>query len=325
VRVQSGVTPPLAADPPQGPAARPVCLGAAGSRSRGGQAVAPAVTRPAMTLASVCRRIVGWMVFLAGLVAGPAASAGPDGGLPVLVYHQIRSTPDGPPDGPTAISLERFEAQMRILRERGYRTLDMGEVVALLKGGAGAAGDEKVVAIHFDDAWKSALHAVPVLEGHAFKATFWVIAGSGIGWPHMDWEEVQALDRHPQMEAFSHSLTHPWKDGDTLLDWMESRPPGRGIADVRRELVESRGLLEARLAHPVPYLAWPRGLYNDALIALAREAGYAALLTIDPGLNHPGDDVRRIRRTMIDGACDEAVFLSVLDDGETRLCSQPAP
>ena len=44
-------------------------------------------------------------------------------------------------------------------------------------------------------------------------------------------------------------------------------------------------VFEEKLFRPVPYLAWPRGLYNDELIRLAQKVGYTALLTVDEGFN----------------------------------------
>jgi hypothetical protein len=69
------------------------------------------------------------------------------------------------------------------------------------------------------------------------------------------WEEVLALVATPRYEVFSHTMTHPWKDGETLLDWMNGRVPGKGSTQVARELAESLRVLEAKLRHPVPYLA----------------------------------------------------------------------
>ena len=257
------------------------------------------------------------------LVLGPGiAKAGQSSrSLPILVYHQLRVSGNDPADAPDAISLERFESQMRYLRAEGYTTLSMDEVVRFLKG---EPFPKKIVAIHFDDGWKSALQAVPILNRYGFKATFWIIAGKGIGWPHMDWDEVQALAENPNFDIFSHTMTHPWKPNDTLLDWINNRVPGKGLEQVNWELTESKRVLEEKLGNPVAYLAWPSGLYNDSLIALAQNAGYIALLTIDDGLNHPGDDPLSIHRTMIHGACLDNEFREILADGKYRNCGAVA-
>lgn len=67
---------------------------------------------------------------------------------------------------------------------------------------------------------------------------------------------------------------------------------------------------------------WRNG---DTRVRLATEAGCSGLLTIDDGLNRPGGDPLRIRRTMVDGRCGEAWFRQVLADGLFRPCqAQPS-
>lgn len=240
-------------------------------------------------------------------------------GLSILVYHQIRTDDNGPPDSATAISLERFERQMKYLHEQGYTTLNSDEVADYVAGRRSFNG-KKIIAIHMDDGWKSGLLALPALDRYAFRASFWIISGTGIGSPHMDWEDVEAIARNPRYEVMSHTLTHPWKDGDTLVDWVNGRTPGKGVLQARRELLESRRLLAEKLQKPVKYLAWPGGFYDETLIGLATESGYAALFTIDDGTNRSGGDLRRIRRTMVHGGCDDRVFAQIVADGRYEYC-----
>lgn len=266
-------------------------------------------------------RLLGAVVLaLCSVLSRPAGAVS---ALPILVYHQIRSTPDGPPDSLEAISLDRFKAEMRYLHEQGYTTLSAKEAVDYVRGSY--SPPSKIVAIQFDDGWKSSQLALPVLETYGFKATFWIIAGKGIGWPHMDWSEIEAIAQNPRYEVYSHSMTHPWKAGDTMLDWIEGRTPGKGPDQVQWELTESRRVLADKLGRPVPYFAWPAGHYDRDMIALAQKAGYVALFTIDNGLNHPGDDPLRIRRTMIHGGCDDVAFAEILRDGIYRECKAAAP
>ena len=258
-----------------------------------------------------------------GNLNGTATAAADRASLPILVYHQLRVSGDEPADSDEVISLDRFESQMRTLHDLGYRTLSMDEVTRFLRG---ESFPPKIVAIHLDDGWKSGLAAVPVLNRFDFHASFWIIAGTGISWPHLDWPEVEALASNPRFDVLSHTMTHPWKPNDTMLDWLAGRTPGKGLEQARAELTQSRRVLEDKLGRPVLSLAWPSGLYNEPLIALAQDAGYQALLTIDSGLNAPGDDLLRIRRTMIHGACNLDVFQQMLLDGRSRNCDAvPTP
>jgi peptidoglycan/xylan/chitin deacetylase (PgdA/CDA1 family) len=70
----------------------------------------------------------------------------------------------------------------------------------------------------------------------------------------------------------SHTLTHPHLTALSEPEW-------------RRELTESKRLLEDRLGRPVETLAYPYGDFSPAIAAAAREAGYRAGFTTIPGLN----------------------------------------
>jgi len=270
-----------------------------------------------MTALTTKARIVG-LGMVAASCGAPAIAADAAPWLPIIVYHQIRSAADGPPDSLEVISLQRFEAQLRYLHDQGYATLSADEVVDFVHGGKPPGA--KIVAIHFDDGWKSAQLALPVLDRYGFKATFWVIAGTGISWPHMDWDEVQAIARNPRYDIQSHTMTHPWKQNDTLVDWVDGRTPGKGENQARWELAESRRVLGEKLGRPIAYLAWPGGRYNERLIGFATASGYRALFTIDAGVNRPGGDPLRLRRTMIHGGCEDRVFAQILRDGVYRDC-----
>ena len=238
-------------------------------------------------------------------------------GVPILIYHEIAADEKEP--GETTISLSRFKEQMQLLADEGYTTLSIRELIQFMRGER--AVRPRSVVLTFDDGWRSVLQAVPVLNQHRFKASFWIIAGpKGIGGEYLDWPQIAALAQDANFEIGSHTLSHPWDPKDNLVTWVEGRGSERGVSDAFLELQESREILEARLGRPVRYLAWPCGWYNDTLIRLAQEAGYEALLTVEPGVNVPGADLLRIRRNFIDGACDMTVFKQVLQWPHYHVC-----
>jgi peptidoglycan/xylan/chitin deacetylase (PgdA/CDA1 family) len=247
---------------------------------------------------------------LASACAAPAPA-----GIPVLIYHEIAT--DGRPAGETVISLERFEEQMRHLAAEGYRTLSVDELVAVMRG---RRAPRKAVVLTFDDGWKSALNAVPILERYRMKASFWIITGAGIGIDYLEWSDIEQLARNPLFQVESHTVTHPWDPKDNLVTWLAGSVPGKDSAAVRAELVESKAALERRLGRRVDYLAWPVGWYTDEMVRMAKEAGYRALLTAEDGGNAPGDDVFYIKRVFVDGACDMASFRRLLKEPAYRPC-----
>jgi peptidoglycan/xylan/chitin deacetylase (PgdA/CDA1 family) len=268
-------------------------------------------------------RTATFLCFLLTSALDPAVSADVTGkpDIPVLVYHQI-STPEHPLALKSdVVEFSQFSEQMEFLHANGYQSISTRQLVDFMLHGSPVP--ERAFVLHFDDGWKSVKAVLPILERYNFKATFWIIAGKGIGGDYLDWDDIAALSRNPRYEVYSHTMTHPWDTRSNLVTWEQGKVPGKGIADIDWELRESKRILEARLGKPVPYLAWPIGAYNDALISAAVRAGYSALFTIDWGRNEVSGDVLRVRRDQISGfTCEIADFSAGIEDRPFRVCEQ---
>lgn len=89
----------------------------------------------------------------------------------------------------------------------------------------------------------------------------------------LDWDELCALARDPNLTIGAHTLTHPM-----LAKWDEET--------ARREMAESRAIISERLGRPVETIAFPVGDPTSAgarEFRLAREIGYRLGLTTRPG------------------------------------------
>lgn len=235
-------------------------------------------------------------------------------GVPVLMYHQIT---DAKPAGDTVISPAKFAQQMEYLASQGYQTLSMDELTAIMRGQSPVP--RKAVVLTFDDGWRNVLAAVPILDKHRFKASFWIVTDFATDPSYLDWGQIKALAQNPRYEIQGHTKTHPWSPFSNLLTWAEGKTPGKSMEDVRAELVDSKRTLEAQLGRRVDYLAWPRGLFNDAMISVAKENGYKGLLTTDDGwFNTSGSDEFRIARTTINGRCELHHFVGLVADFRNR-------
>jgi peptidoglycan/xylan/chitin deacetylase (PgdA/CDA1 family) len=253
--------------------------------------------------------------------AAPApAAAAPGAGVPVLIYHEVVT--DNRAEGETAISLAHFAEQMELLADGGFVTIGVADLVRFMKGEITLPANAVVLA--FEDGWKSVLNATPVLDKHGLKASFWIITGNGIGGDYLGWSDIDKLAANPRYELYSHTVSHPWDPRNNLVTWVQGSAKDEGRRDALHELSESKRVLEQRLGRPVPFLAWPSGWFDDTLVKLAQEAGYTALFTTEPGLNRRGDDVLRIRRTFVDGACDLLTFRRTVTTGRHHVCQKHA-
>ena len=132
--------------------------------------------------------------------------------------------------------------------------------------------DEKNLArkiiITFDDGeLNNFLGAFPVLQEFEFPAYFFVIVNR-IGHPgYMSWEKLRDLNAHG-MVIGSHSLTHR-----ILTELSEE--------ELKKELLESKIILEKGLKKEVTAFSIPRGFHNLPVIEMIREAGYKKIFTSD--------------------------------------------
>ncbi len=217
--------------------------------------------------------------------------------IPILTYHQV--TPNPLPALRKYIVTPRALAmQMAWLAWAGYVPIDLDQLIAE-RAGRGALPARPVV-ITFDDAYEDcARYAMPILQGHGFKAIFYMVAGLagqgsrwllpryGVEYGLINWESARRLEA-AGFQIGSHTLSHPH-----LADIPAN--------ECRKELIGSRMALEDRLGHEVRHLAYPFGCYNDQVRALAIEAGYWSACSMRPGLSTEEDDVLALRRVHITG------------------------
>jgi peptidoglycan/xylan/chitin deacetylase (PgdA/CDA1 family) len=222
-------------------------------------------------------------------------------GVRVLMYHRVM-----PREGfdQLTVTPERFAEQMAWLKAR-CEVVSLSEAVCSLSAPPG--GGRPRVAITFDDGYLDNLqHAVPVLQRLQLPATIFVTtafcsqAMSHPRYPaeggrlHLTWDEVRQLAATPGITIGSHTATHPY---------LQRLAPQQA----RAEIADSRKQIEDQIGRRVEFFCYPSGDAGAREMALAREAGYTASVTVHPGLNRPGIDLQALRRTEItqhDGALD---------------------
>ena len=206
--------------------------------------------------------------------------------VPILGYHRI-GEPKG--DHVPTVTPESFEKQMAFLARRRYRVMSLDDCVR--KVAAGEPFSPRSVVITFDDGYEETLTiAAPLLHQHGFCATVFVTPGE-VGYPgFMTWDQVRQIAQNG-FTVGSHTMHH------TYL-------PMTACEKVRRELAESKQILEQQLSRPIQWLSYPVGGYTPAIQALAREVGYRAACTTNRGVSKWARDLfalRRIKMTERDG------------------------
>jgi peptidoglycan/xylan/chitin deacetylase (PgdA/CDA1 family) len=236
--------------------------------------------------------------------------------LRVLMYHKVNDMPGNP----TTVATGVFDEQMALLRDLGYRVVDLGAVLAHYADGAPLP--EKAVLITFDDGYRDNLqNALPILQRYDYPAVLFVPIGyvsNSLPLPHeeplatrgvlnrtLDWKELAGLEREG-VRIESHGIGHrPLADLE--------------VDEAAREIVLSKLRLEERLGRTVRAFAYVKGSeahYRLVHLSLLKQAGYDVAFTSISGANGPETDPLQLHRynaepypprtfeLVLSGACD---------------------
>lgn len=214
--------------------------------------------------------------------------------VPILRYHVLGDPPPGEPDPYRYLPTKVFVRQMRYLVAHGYQAVTLQQVYDFWHGRGSLPA--RPIVLSFDDGYFSDFAtAAPLLKSLHWPGVLNVLVRpsdpygpppllqAGGARPDSPLPEacIRALIR-AGWEIDAHSLTHP-----DLRRVSASR--------LVSELAAARAILR-RLYHvPVNFFCYPRGLYDKAVIAAVRRAGYLGATTTDRGLAVPRE-LYRLKR-----------------------------
>lgn len=185
----------------------------------------------------------------------------------VIMLHGIQDPPDV-----LTLTKEEFRQTLEAIQENGYRFAPIKEVLT-------SSPTDKVVALTFDDGFKSVNVAAEILAEMGASATLFVVTnwvGKTNRWPGqpegvatrslLSWSELRAL-RNAGWDLQAHSHNHP--DLRQLPD-----------NHVIRELETCRATLREQLGIESTLFAYPYGYLNRRVYDLVRSRFEFALTTM---------------------------------------------
>ena len=234
--------------------------------------------------------------------------------VPVLMYHSVSDNLFGRthPYYQINTSPAIFARQMRWLRQNGYRTMDLTEMLAALETGQDVS---KRVVITFDDGFQD-FHtdAFPVMKQCGFGATIFLatdrIKDAPLrleGVDYLTWREVREL--HSEGIRFgSHTVTHP--DLRSL-----------GPDQIDYELAYSKDTIEQKLGTPIESFAYPFAFPEEDqgfarfLMDVLENQGFDNGVSSIIGRAHPGNNRFFLPRLPINSWDDEWLLRAKVQGG----------
>src|SRR5467141_2790835 len=206
----------------------------------------------------------------------------------IFCYHRLVDKVRYPG---TEITPAAFEAEMKMLKDRGITVISMQDLLAWKRGEKNIP--PRCAVITFDDGWKSQYEvAWPIMKKFGYTFTMFIytegVAGGSLGGGQaITWEQLADM-RDNGVDIEAHTATHQdLREGHNIMlaasGGKKTRTKLTGPAYeqwVHNEVVGSKELLEQRLGIKVNCFAVPFGNYNEHVKELARNAGYEAMFTV---------------------------------------------
>ena len=206
----------------------------------------------------------------------------------ILMYHQVGQFAPMRTHRANYCDHRRFAAQMAFLKRFGFRVLGLDQVLAGLRGEAPIP--PRAVALTFDDGYRNFIdYALPVLQHHGFTATVYAIGGY-LGQPAA-WFAKEPERPVPRLMTAA-QLRELRGQGIAIGSHTVNHVKLATVSEAlqRRELADSKQILEDVLGEEVRHLCYPFGSFDMATVRAARETGYASATTCLRGAAIPADD-----------------------------------
>jgi peptidoglycan/xylan/chitin deacetylase (PgdA/CDA1 family) len=214
--------------------------------------------------------------------------------VPIILYHWIATSPI---DSQYYVPPEKFDEEMKLLHDWGYTTITTEMLIKAITEGADLP--PRPILITFDDGHlNNYTNAFPIMQKYGFTGVLYIIVN------YMGTDNYMNADQIKEMaaagwEVGSHSISH--------LD-LTSLEPYRQ----RREVVESRTLLETALGVPILTIAYPFGISDPGVIDYAHFAGYIGGMSLGFTDDQGVSNLYTLQRREIKGTYDVKQFAGFL-------------
>ena len=212
---------------------------------------------------------------------------------PILLYHHISDAGMG---NRYYVTPDVFRAQLQALRDWGYTSITISELVNVIINGGDLPA--RPVVITFDDGNNDIYdYAFPIMQEMGFVGTFYIVGNRLQSRYFVTPDELIEMI-NAGWEIGDHSMSHI----DLTLDH----------SVIGYEAATSRSVLEDALGVKINTFAYPYGLIDEFVTNKISEYGYQAAMGLGRSWEHSWGTLFYLSRIEIQADYDMATFASLL-------------
>ena len=202
------------------------------------------------------------------------------------MYHSVN--PNYNKENRLVVSPATFQRQVRFLKEHRFNVLPLEVLADLIREKKKIPA--KTIAIALDDGYRdNYTYAFPILRKYNLPAAIFLIVNE-VGRARGDrliWDEIKTMQNSGIIAFGSHAL-----DPEPLVNI-------KSEAELRRQIFDSKKILEEKLKRPVNMFSYASGLFDARIRQLVIDAGYRLAVATSPGKKYPNDDIFALKRVRI--------------------------
>lgn len=213
--------------------------------------------------------------------------------LPVVMYHQLTNSASRA--GKYVLTVEQFEKDLEYLKEKGYETVTVNQLLAFSEGKGELP--EKPVMITFDDGCETLYaYALPLLKKYGFTAVGFAVGAladsytelndHNLNYSCLNWAEIKEMCDSGVVDIQSHSYDlhkntversgAKKKKGETFEQYYEFL--SSDAAKMKEEMIRNTGKA------PVAF-AYPFGSYSPESAEILNKCGIKMAFTCEEKVN----------------------------------------
>ena len=232
----------------------------------------------------------------AAILAATEAKSADTVSLPIVMYHGVLD--DASRQGQYIITPAQFEADLKVIKARGYTTVVMADLLDYVDNGTPLP--EKPIMLTFDDGYyNNYLYADPLLERYGIKAvispvckwTEWYsdtpAQSDHAIYSHITWQEIRDMVESGRWEIQNHSYDmHYCEAGKRKGTLRRASETAEDYAKaLRADLSTAQELLTALAGVTPTTFTYPYGAMCDEALPIIKELGFRATLTCESRIN----------------------------------------